>query len=389
MNKNENVSFRITDNIKNLKINDTLKENLFFYNYHSKYLKKLQSSDIDKEDPHYISTYSSFIGEVYENIVYELLLTYAKHNKSITSFVLKGPHQNYFRNLKSGLMIDSNSQIVYKAGYKDVTEFDALFFTKESVYFVESTIVKTTTSLRKRLKKKKALLEVLFPSLKVKSLVILNKGALGTSVFPSYVTVWLTEPLVNDKLINELIQHKCKKGKSFTSAKGKKFIQARDVSLKNFRYFDTLSWILKSVRNKKYVLDFKFLMTSKLLRYFEIYSKLYIGYMDIDTFIKVLKYFNILNVTEDIPIDKIEDRIVFVTIEKTKDSFILVYYLKILGGKLKRLDIDGELLSISDKDPKGFTAAETKFMKYLFKPFHSLTIDDIRIIEDKIENGKF
>ena len=183
-------------------------DNLYFYTYHNRYLQKLQKLNPDKEDPHYISTYSSFIGEVFENVIYELLLQYAVKNDDIEKFVLKGPHQDNYENMKNGLMIDKNSQIVYKAGYKDVTEFDALFFTKDSVCFVESTIVKTTTSLRKRLKKKKALLEFLFPKLKVKALIILSEGAMGVNVFPSYCRVWVTKPLEDEKLIDDLIHNR-------------------------------------------------------------------------------------------------------------------------------------------------------------------------------------
>ena len=152
---NSQNDLKPTEDITKLILCDDVMNNLFFYKYHSRYLKKLQNSDIDHDDPHYISTYSSFIGEIYENVVYELLIRYAVNNDIIKKFVLKGPHQNHHQNLKNGLMIDANDQIVYKAGYKDVTEFDALFFTQNCVWFVESTIVKTTTSLRKRLKKKK------------------------------------------------------------------------------------------------------------------------------------------------------------------------------------------------------------------------------------------
>ncbi len=35
------------------------------------------------------------------------------------------------------------------------------------------------------------------------------------------------------------------------------------------------------------------------------------------------------------------------------------------------------MLKISDKDPKGFTASETKFMKYIWKPYYRLTKEDI------------
>ncbi len=371
----------ISDKIRNLDISDIV-DNLFFYKYHSKYLKKLLSTNIEKDDVHYISTYSSFVGEVYENIIYELLLRYAIKNDYITEFVLKGPHQNGYENLKNGMMIDINSQIVYKAGYKDVTEFDALFFTKESVCFVESTIVKTTTSLRKRLKKKKALLEVLFPKLKIEALIILSEGALGVNVFPSYCTVWVTNALNNNEMVNKLIYEKTTDDKTFIKPKAKKLIETKNVKVAMFKYFDTINWILRSARkSKETVLDFKFLSTPRISRYFEIFSKFYIGYISTDTFVHLLKYFNIGTISEEIALCDIEDDQVIVTIEKTVDSFTLVYYLKISGNKLKKLEFKEDILSVSNKDPKGFTAAETKYVKFLFTKGYLLTFDDIKNIE--------
>ncbi len=356
-------------------------DNLYFYTYHNKYLQKLQKLNPDKEDPHYISTYSSFIGEVFENVIYELLLEYAIKNDDIEKFVLKGPHQDHYENLKNGLMIDKNSQIVYKAGYKDVTEFDALFFTKDSVCFVESTIVKTTTSLRKRLKKKKALLEFLFPKLKVKALIILSEGALGVNVFPSYCRVWVTKPLENEKLINDLIHNKNSKNRDFKTSENKKLIHSQDVIVSPFKYFDNLLWILKTLRKEnKNILDFKFLESKKTLKYFEIYSKFYIGHMDSNTFVRVLKYLNIVNITEDIPLEKIQDDQIIVTIEQTKDGYALIYYIKIVNDKLKKLEVNGENLLVSNKDPKGFTASETKYMKYIFKKMYKLSIEDIKTL---------
>ena len=368
---------KLPEHIKQLDLSE-IYDNLFFYPYHSKYLKKLQKTDIDKEDQHYISTYSSFIGEVYENIIYELLIRYATTNDDITKFILKGPHQDNYQNLKNGLMIDRNSQIVYKAGYKDVTEFDALFFTKDSVCFVESTIVKTTTSLRKRLKKKKALLETIFPKLKVKALIILSEGAIGINVFPPYCTVWVTNALDNHKLINDMIYLNGTGNKKFTKIKGAKFAHSKDIKLNIYKYFDTLCWILKSTRgNKKHILDFDFLKRDDLTRYFSIYSKLYIGHLNSNDFVNILQYLNITSISEDIPLDNIQDDQIVVTIEKVKDSFALVYYLKINGGKLKKLEQQGEVLVISNKDPKGFTSAEMKYMRYLFKDDYKFTVNDI------------
>ena len=148
------MQFKITEKIKNLEIDD-IKENLLHYSYDSKTLKYLVKNNISKDDISYITAYSSFVGEIYENIIYELLLKYALENKDIKSFVLKGPYQakeNHF--IKSGLLIDRSSQIVYKSAYKDISEFDALFFTEDSVYFVEMSTSKKTASLNKRLAKK-------------------------------------------------------------------------------------------------------------------------------------------------------------------------------------------------------------------------------------------
>ena len=368
----------ISDEIKHLKLKNI--NNLFFYKYHSKYLKKLQGSNIDKTDPHYISTYSSFIGEVYENIIGELLLEYAANNDKITKFVLKGPHQNIKENFKNGLMIDQNQQIVYKAGYKDITEFDALFFTKDSVCFVESTIVKTTVSLRKRLKKKHALLKVLFPKLKVRALIILSEGALGTSVFPSYCTIWVTKPLENDKLLQTLIYNISKKKQlKLKEYNDKKFVHAKNISTAVFKYFDTLGWILKSVRkDSEQIIDFKFLSSKKLDNYFDIFTKVYVGHLSSEHFIELLQYLKISTISEEIPIGDIKDDRVIVTVERSKNSFEFIYYIKIEHGSLKKLEVKDDTLVVSNKDPKGFTASETKYLSYIFKNKFKLSFIEIK-----------
>lgn len=376
---------KLPKKIKELELTDIL-DNLYFYSYHCKYLKKIQNNNMDKEDPHYISTYSSFIGEVYENIIYELLIKYAIETEEITSFILKGPHQDKYENLKNGLMIDRNSQIVYKAGYKDVTEFDALFFTKDSVCFVESTIVKTTTSLRKRLKKKKALLEVLFPNLNITALIILSEGAMGVNVFPKYCKVWVTNSLENEKLINDLIYHNSKNGRKFITYEDKKLKHSNSVNVATFKYFDTISWILRTVRrDTQKIIDFDFLKTQKIERYFEIFSKFYIGHVDSNTFVKILQYMNIKDISEDIPLNNIQDDQIVVTIERTKESYALIYYIKIIGDKLKKLEINDTTLLVSNKDPKGFTAAETKYIRFIFKKSYKFSLDDIKSLKKTID----
>jgi hypothetical protein len=376
---------KLPKNIKELDLSEIM-DNLYFYSYHCKYLKKIQTNNMDKDDPHYISTYSSFIGEVYENVIYELLIKYAIETKEITKFILKGPHQDKYENLKNGLMIDRNSQIVYKAGYKDVTEFDALFFTKDSVCFVESTIVKTTTSLRKRLKKKKALLEVLFPKLNITALIILSEGAMGVNVFPKYCKVWVTDALSNEKLIHDLIYNNSTNGRKFTTFSDKKLTHSNNISLVAFKYFDTISWILRTIRkNNTEILDYNFLKTEQIERYFEIFSKFYIGHVDATIFVQLLQYMGVADISEDIPLNNIQDDQIVVTIEKTKESYTLIYYIKIIGDKLKKLELNGTTLTVSNKDPKGFTAAETKFIRYIFKKSYKFSFEDIKSIKKVID----
>ena len=378
----------MSSDISDLNISD-IEDNLFNYSYHSRYLTKLLNKNFDKEDPHYISTYGSFVGEVYENVIYELLLRYAVEEPSITSFVLKGPHQNGHKNEKNGLLIDIKDQIVYKSGYKDVSEFDGLFFsefTKDGIetkelWFVESTIVKTTTSLKKRLKKKKALLQLIFPKYTIRALIILSQGVMGATTFPSYCTVWVTKQLEDTDLVTRLIDIKNQPKRDFKKVKSPKLIETKNIKIAIYKYFETLSWILKNTRSKKDVLvNFNFLNSQEVEQYFDICSKLYIGFIDVSEFKKLYPSFTL---------DGIDDNRVIVTIEKMKVGFELFYYAKLQKGKLKKIEVlEGNELKISDKDPKGFTASETKYMKYIWKHYHSFSSSNILNIKEECKVKK-
>jgi hypothetical protein len=117
MKKREDLQFKITNKIKNLEIGE-LKDNLFHYSYDSKTLKSLFKNNISKDNISYITAHSSFKGEIYENIIYELLMDYALNNDDIKGFVLKGPYQDMENKfIKSGLLIDRTSQIVFKSAF--------------------------------------------------------------------------------------------------------------------------------------------------------------------------------------------------------------------------------------------------------------------------------
>ena len=366
--------FIITEKIKKLDIHD-IKENLFHYSYDSKSLKSLVKNNTSKEDISYISAYSSFKGEVYENIVYELLMQYAQEQPEITRFVLKGPYQDK-ENLyiKSGLLIDRSSQIVYKSAYKDISEFDALFFTKDSLFFVEMSTSKKTSSLNKRLAKKYALLKMIFPTLNINALIVVTKGSVGLKNFPTYATIWLTNDLEDEELIEKIIFAKKVKNdiQTLKAPTNPKFIEALKVKYNKFQYFPTLEWILnKSRENPKFPVDLKFFSSAKLGLYFDIYTKLYIGYTTSQEFLTLYKDFDLKTKFDQ----------VIVTIEKVNQTQLdLVYYAKETNGKLKRIRLEENNVSIKDKELDGFTNAEVRFFMKVLEEKHHLTIDNIKHI---------
>ena len=366
--------FIITEKIKKLDIHD-IKENLFHYSYDSKSLKSLVKSNTSKEDISYISAYSSFKGEVYENIVYELLLQYAQEQDEITRFVLKGPYQDK-ENLyiKSGLLIDRSSQIVYKSAYKDISEFDALFFTKDSLYFVEMSTSKKTSSLNKRLSKKYALLKMIFPTLNINALIVVTKGSVGLKNFPSYATIWLTNDLEDEELIEKIIFAKKVKNdvQTLKAPKNNKFIEALKVKYKKFQYFPTLEWILnKSRENPKFPVDLKFFSSAKLGLYFDIFTKLYIGYITTEEFLTFYEKFDL----------KIKSDRIIVTIEKVNQTQLdIVYYAKETNGKLKRIRLEENNISVKDKELDGFTNAEVRFFMKVLEEKHHLSVDNVKHI---------
>lgn len=382
-NKRVNLSFKITNKIKNLDIED-IKEHLFHYSYDNKILKSLIKNDTAKDDISYMTAYSSFKGEVYENIIYELLMNYALTNEKIKGFILKGPYQDKENKyIKSGLLINKTSQIVFRSAYKDISEFDALFFTKDSLYFVEMSTSKKTSSLNKRLAKKYALLKMIFPNFKIKALIVLTKGSVGLSSFPSYATIWVTEDINDDSLIEKIIFAKKVKNdlQTLEAPQNDKYLEVLNIKYKKFQYFPTLQWILDTSRkNPKFSVDLRFFSSMKMTLYFDLYTKLYIGYILSEDFKKLYLDFDM----------EVLDSKVVVTLEKINQNTIaLVYYAKLTNKKLYRIYLENANVSIKEKEPDGFTNAEVKFFMKIFELKHKLTLKDIAHILKNISLIEF
>jgi hypothetical protein len=342
---------KISKSIKTLS-RDDIADNLFHYDYNTKHLLSLIRKGVAEDEPSFLSSYRSFEGEVYENFLYEKLLRYAETNDEIEKFVLKGFHQNRHKAHANTLSISEKEQIVYRTKSREISEFDAMFVTKNNeLYFVEMTLVKSVLKLRRRLRKKKALLEIIFPNYEIKALIILNEGAIGTKQFPDYCNVWFTQEFSASEVLEYIRAKEKRELLPKVKIKSKKMIEAHTLKLHPFRYYNTMSWITKTLRShKKHILDMSFLMNDKVQRYQDLYNKFYIGYIDIESVKEMLQLKD----------EYKEDQRVVVAIEKKhSDEIVLTYYIQTTRKNLHlySFDDDGKL-SREKKDPYGITVTE-------------------------------
>ena len=369
----------ITESIKKLDESD-VSDNIYHYKYNTKHLISLIHKKVAEDDPSFLSAYRSFEGEVFENFIYEKLMRYAKENDVIEKFILKGFHQNKIKSFANTLSISEKQQIVYRTKSKEISEFDAIFFTKKQLYFVEMTLVKSVIKLRKRLRKKKALLEILFPNYEIKSLIILNDGATGTRQFPPYCEVWFTKEFSAKEVLEYIRNPKSKQLKPKEKIQSPKFIEAHTLKLHNFRYYNTISWITKTIRShKKHILDMGFLTNPKVQRYHDLYTKIYVGYLSIANAKSILKLSG----------EYEEDQRVMVAIEKKhNDEFILTYYIQ-LSRKVLYLysfDDDGKMTK-EKKDPFGITVTEVYHINKLMDASYEFTLANIKTIENLLKEA--
>ena len=371
----------ISNSIKNLD-NSDISDNIFHYEYNTKHLLSLIKKGIEEDDPSFMSSYRSFEGEVFENFIYEKLLRYAAQNDNIDKFILKGYHQGRFKSHPNTLSISEKQQIVYRTKSREISEFDAMIVTKDKeLYFVEMTLVKSVLKLRKRLRKKKALLEIIFPDYKIKSLIILNEGATGTKQFPDYCKVWFTKEFSAKDVLEYIQNPESKKLKPKEKVISPKMIEAHSLKVYPFRYYNTMSWITKTLRaHKKHVLDVYFLMNYKIQRYHDLYNKFYIGYMSVEEAKDLLN----LNSDEYSP----EQRVVVAVEKKHSDEIVLTYYIQKTRKNLLLYSFDeDENLTKEKKDPYGITVTEVYHINKIMDESYGLNMADIRKIKRLLKDS--
>ena len=363
----------INKSIRSLDDSD-IGDNLLHYDYNVKHLLSLIHKGIDRDDPLFLSSYRSFEGEVFENFVYEKLLRYAAQNDDVDKFVLKGFHQNKFKAYANTLSISEKQQIVYRTKSREISEFDAMLVTKDKeLYFVEMTLVKSVLKLRKRLRKKKALLEIIFPDYKIKSLIILNEGATGIKQFPDYCKVWLTNEFSAQNVLDYITAEHPKKLMPKQKVHSNKMIEAHTLKNYQFRYYNTMSWITRTIRShKKYILDMNFLMSEKVQRYHDLYNKFYVGYISAG------------EVREELSLDdkyNDEHRVVVAVEKKHSDEIVVTFYIQLTRKNLVLYSFDDGKITKEKKDPYGITVTEVYHINKMMDDSYSLNNSQIKLIK--------
>ncbi len=369
------MSLEISKSIKNLE-KDDISDNLLHYVYNTKHLLSLINKGIDTEDPLYLSSYRSFEGEVYENFLYEKLLRYAEESEYITKFILKGFHQSKHKAYANTLSISEKEQIVYRTKSREISEFDAMFITKNNeLYFVEMTLVKSVLKLRRRLRKKKALLETIFPNYTIKSLIILNEGATGTKQFPDYCKIWFTKEFSAKEVLEYITKLNKQKLQPKDKIGSKKMIEAHMLKLHPFRYYNIMSWITKKLRSHpKHIIDMSFLYNLKIQRYHNLYNKFYIGYLSLENAKKILALKD-----DNYESDK---RVVVALEKKHSDEIVLTYYIQTTRKNLYLYSFDDEGKEIKEKkDPYGITVTEVFHISKLMDEKYELNLQNINTVK--------
>ena len=337
---------------------------------------RLKARNIDEDDPLFLSAFRSFEGEVFENYVYEKLIRFAKTHPNIKKFIVKGPHKKKTHALSSTLSVNSKGQIVYRTRNKEIGEFDAMFFTHNELYVVEMTLTKSITNLKRRLRKKKALLEVLFPRYKIKALLVVNEGVTGLKTLPSYCTTWVTKPFCAKKVLEKISTSKNVKRRPFLKIDDDKIVGTNDIDVKPFKYYATLTWLMMRVREKKEgVLDIDFLKSKKTTRLIDLFTKFYIGYMTPKEFKKLFP-----------SIDKTLPKEIVVSLEKEHTGELRPLYFLSYGRKnLEVVEISksGDV-KISKKDPYGISVTEVFHVSKAFKKVLELSAEDMKVVQKEI-----
>ncbi len=362
---------KISDDIKNL-VDDDIEEFVLAYEYKIDHLLKIIKQGLAEDDERFLSTYRSFEGAVFENLVYERLIRYATTSSEIKRFLIKGLHKDGNFAKPNALSVNKKGQIVYRIKRNEIGEFDGLFFTNDSLFFIEMTLVKSIASLKKRLRKKHALLKTLFPTWNIKALLILNEGVMGASNVPDYVTVWKTKQFDASKYFKRLRDH-IEPTIPFKRIYGKNLITASSLKVEKFDYFGTLVWIMEKLRDsKRYTLNAKFLHSKKFIQFHELYTKVYIGFIKKEDFLKLYE------IDSEV---KLADVFVISLEYEHTGELNLTYFSQLARKKLLNIRVKNGNISVVKKDPFGVSVNEVDHMLHFYEDQYTLSSSTLKALE--------
>ena len=157
-------------------------------------------------------------------------------------------------------------------------------------------------------------------------------------------------------------------------------IEAHTLKLHPFRYYNTMSWITKSLRaNKKYILDMNFLMSQNTQRYQNLYNKFYIGHLSIDDAKTILKV--------DLEDYKKEQRVIVAIEKKHSDEIVVTYYVQKTRKNLFLYSFsDNGKITKEKKDPFGITVTEVYHISKMMNESYKLNISDIKSIKKLLKD---
>ncbi len=308
---------------------------------------------------------------MFENYVYEKLLRYAIEQDEVETFILKGPHKKNAKALPNTLSVNGKGQIVYRNRSKEIGEFDGLIVTQNDIYFIEMTLVKSVTNLKRRLRKKRALLQTIFPKYNIKALIVLNEGATGIKHLPDYCVVWLTKPFDAKHVFEQLSKKERPKLRPFERIDHHKLGSTNHLQIENFNYYGTLTWIFKKLRAGKHLINMGFLNSKTVTRYVDLFTKIYIGWMSRDEFLKMVPDYK----------GEVSDQVT-VSIEKEHtNELLLTYFMPHTRKNLDKINLQGGDIKIVKKDPYGISVTEVAHMSRQMGEEHHLSSSDIELVE--------
>jgi len=155
-------------------------------------------------------------------------------------------------------------------------------------------------------------------------------------------------------------------------------VEAHSLKLYPFRYYNTISWITKTIRShKKYVIDMNFLMSQKVQRYHDLYNKFYIGYIDVSL------------LRDELGLDSSfkDNQSVVVAIEKKhSDEITLTYYIQQARKVLYLYSYDENSKVIREKkDPYGITITEVYHISKMMDEKYKLSVANLATIKNLLE----